>query len=44
MNDEDCGVYDDEDMANLLMRTLKSGWLNVWYIRGFMEVGEDTTD
>jgi hypothetical protein len=39
----DCGAYEDEELTELLMRTLKSGWLKVWDIRSFMESGEITT-
>lgn len=40
----DCGVYEDEELTELLIRTLKSGWLSVWDIRSFMQSGDKTTE
>jgi len=38
----DCGAYEDDELTELLMRTLRSGWLDVWILRTFMQSGDDT--
>lgn len=40
----DCGVYGDEELTELLLRTLESGWLKVWDIRIFMQSGDKTLE